>query len=493
MDSRLNPLLRPYLVALPVILVAVLVAQLMQPHFDRTNVVLVYMLAVVVVGFRLGTGPAVMSCLLSVLLYDFINVPPYFSFGSETTAYDYAFTLAAMLITAGLISALAGQLKQKAAESQEQGERTATLYALSSALMDLRSSADVLAMAVRHIRATFAAEAAFLPTALAPEGPAGRPAPGPPVPLQVIADGVQVQVTVLLPVEGRPAFRVGIRGPRHTLGRQEQRDHLCAMLGQCALALERILLQERIQAKEILIQKETLRSNILNTLSHDLRTPLTSIVSASSTFLAELDTLPKPAMRQLGTAIFDEASHMLHMVENLLDMARLQGGIPLAHKWEDLEEIVGSAVTTLRRRSGTHEFRVDVPHGLPFIRGDAVLLERVLINLLENAVKFSAPGTTVSLAAVVRGDCLEVAVGNRGTPIPPEQREKVFEPFHRLHDDVAGGGLGLTICRSIVEAHGGRIWIDAGDGPDTVVRFTLPMPADVPAALQGAVLRTAGE
>jgi two-component system sensor histidine kinase KdpD len=501
MEIRLHTALKRHLVALPVILLAVMVAQLMQPHFDRTNVVMVYMLAVVVVAFRLGTGPAVTSCLLSVLLYDFINVPPYFSFGSETAIHEYVFTLAAMLITAGIISQLADRLKQKASESQEQGERTASLYALSTALAGLRSSSEMVERATRHISHTFTACVEFFPAGELPghvlesgqsgpqQGGCGKDS----TPLYVAKNGRQIQITLPLLVEGQPEFFVSIQGLARTLGARGQRDHLVAMLGQCALALERIRLQERIQGKEILIQKEMLRNSILNALSHDLRTPLTSIVSASSAFIAEMEALPKEALRGLGSAIFEESSHMLHMVENLLDMAKLQGDIPLVRKWEDLEEIVGSAVTALRRRAKTHVFRVDVPHGLPFIYGDAVLLERVLINLLENAVKFSPLGSVVSLFAVGRDDCVEVVVENQGAAIPPGEREKVFDPFYRLHREASGGGLGLTICRSIVEAHEGRIWIEAADEPGTIVRFTLPKPADAPEALQDVPVETSGE
>jgi two-component system sensor histidine kinase KdpD len=499
MEIRLPNSLKRYLVALPVILLAVVLAQLMQPHFDRTNVVMVYMLAVVVVAFRLGTGPAVMSCLLSVLLYDFINVPPYFSFGSETAIYEYAFTLAAMLITAGIVGMLADRLKQKASESQEQGERSARLYALSTALADLRSGSEVQECAIRHISNAFAAGVEFFPAA---GRPGHEPAPGPTelpqggdriAPLYVVENGRQVQATVPLVVAGRPDFFVSVKGPMSSLGTGAQRDHLAAMLGQCALALERIRLQERIQAKEILIQKEMLRNSILNALSHDLRTPLTAIVSASSAFLTEFDALPKESLQGMGAAIFEESSHMLHMVENLLDMAKLQGDIPLVRKWEDLEEIVGSAATALRRRAKAHVFNIDVPHGLPFIYCDAVLLERVLINLLENAVKFSPLGSVVSLTAASRNGCIEVAVGSQGVTIPPEEREKVFDPFYRLHREVSGGGLGLTICRSIVEAHDGRIWIEAAETPGTVVRFTLPMPADMPEALLEASAGLPGE
>lgn len=491
--------LQSYLWALPVILVAVLVAHLMQPYFDQTNVVMVYMLAVVVVAFRLGGGPAAMACLLSVFLFDFINVPPYFTLGAEL--YEYMVTLAVMLVTVGIISMLAGSLRQKAIESAGREARAAALYALSAELAGRQSDADILVATLRHIGQAFHAEAEVfrlrdwlqgrpsLPGELA--GQAESIARAEVSRLFLSERDGRVEVWIPLVVDGTPHSVVQVRSSVAQLGLREEQEHLSAMVGQCVQAMERTLLRERVREKELLIQKESLRNNLLNAVSHDLRTPLASIIGASSSLLAEGDSFSPEARRRLRTVIVEEALHMQHMVENLLDMARFQAGdIVLAQEWEALEEIAGSAVAAIRRRVTSHVISVAVPHDLPFIRCDSVLVERVIINLLENAVKYSPEGGVVTLLAEVRESAIEVAVEDAGPGIPVEARERVFDPFVRLHGGSSGGGLGLTICRSIVEAHGGHTRISTGASGGARVSFTLPLPDSAPAPVQEALAVT---
>lgn len=480
--------LQRYLVTLPVVLAAGLVAHGMQPYFDRTNVIMVYMLAVVVIAFRLGGGPAVMACLISSFLIDFINVPPYFSIGPEV--FEYLITQVVMLITVGIISLLAGSLRQKARESGEREAHAAALYALSAELAGLQSGSEILASTCRHVRQAFDADVEVCRREDGrPDGTASPvPAPASPEAAADAADAffagdARGRVSAWLPLhyDGEPRGGLRVSADTARLGSNEQRDQLVAMVGQCVQAMERTLLRERVQEKELLIQKQALRNSLLSAVSHDLRTPLASIIGASSSLLAEGDRFSVEGRQRLRSVIFEEAQHMLHMVENLLDMARFQSGdVTLALEWEALEEIAGSAVAAIRRRVETHEVRVAVPHDLPFLRCDGVLVERVIINLLENAVKYSPPGSVVELMAEAGADAVTVTVADAGEGIPEALREKVFDPFFRLQSGVAGGGLGLTICRSIVEAHGGRIRMTAGATGGAVVCFTLPLAPGAP-------------
>lgn len=485
--------LRKYLVTLPVILVAVLVAHLMQPYFDRTNVVMVYMLAVVVVAFRLGGGPATLACLLSVFLFDFINVPPYFSLGEEV--YEYVFTLIVMLITAGIISTLAGRLRQKVEESKDRESRTASLYALSAELAGMQSDKDIIQSSITHLAQAFHADVKVLHaedwmhyTATANEGnspvaevdflsSSGK--------LHIHEADHRVYGSSPLIIEGDIRFVVLLETTTRWLGSLEQREYLSAMLGQCVQAMERAILMERVHEKEIVIQKELLRNSILNTVSHDLRTPLASIIGASSSLMAEGESFSEKSREQLRSVIFEEANHMMHMVENILDMAKLQGGdVRISREWEAIEEIVGSAVATIRRRVSSTDIILDVPQDLPFLRCDSVLIERVIINLLENAVKYSPSDASIKLSAQVKDQMMHVMIADEGEGIPAEQRSNVFDPFYRLRPSVAGSGLGLTICRSIVGVHGGAIWIEPSFGVGTTVCFTLPLPLEVPEVSQ---------
>lgn len=453
--------LNRYLVTLPIILAAMLVAQLLQPYFNETNVIMVYMLAVVVVAFRLGLGPAAMACPLGVFLYDFVNVQPYFQMTGSI--YEYAFTLLVMLITVGIIAAQADKLRRKAAES-------AALYALSAELADLQSEADILECLERHLALAFRVK--VLPAD--EKGPVDEVGQEPHV---LPAGRGRAQMILPLQVEGGIRYQMVVSAGRRELGSRDRRDHLSAMVGQGVQALERISLRERVQEKEILIQKESLRNSILNTISHDLRTPLASIIGASSSLQSEAERISVQSSRRLHAIIHAEAVHMRHLVDNLLDMARLQGGnVRLACAWEALEEIASSAVATQRRRAKGREITVAVPPDLPLVRCDSMLIERVLINLLENAVKYSLPGSAVRLTACLQTDHLQVTVASRGKAIPTEEREKVFEPFYRIQPStVDGGGLGLTICRGIISAHGGEIWITSADEGETLVHFTLPL------------------
>lgn len=449
--------LRRYLTILPIIGTAVLAAYLMEPYFDRTNVVMVYMLAVVLAAFLLGWWPAAVVCLVSIFLYDFINVPPYFTLSTEF--YEYLFTLITMLITAGTISMLAGRLRLEVQDSEEREARTAAQYALSAALANVSTEQDVIDCAARHISQAFRADAGTGTDATAS----------------------QVAEPLLIPATepGHPPHRLAVGVPAGQLTSREQHDQLHAMLQQCRDAMERLRLNREVHEKDVRIQKESLRNSILNTLSHDLRTPLAAILGASSSLL-DGDSFTPESRQRLRAIIHDEATHMMNLVENLLNMAKLQGGdITLASEWEAIEELVGSAVSTLRRRYPAQVLEVDVPTDLPFLRCDSVLIERVLINLMENAIKFSPPGAPVRLTARHQGRQLELVVADQGCGIPEEERQKVFEPFYRLDTTVAGGGLGLSICRSIIEAHGGAIWI-APVPQGTAVHVTLPLPQDAP-------------
>lgn len=477
-----------YLTTLPVVFGAVLIAHLMQPYFDQTNIAMVYMLAVVIVAFMLGTGPAIITCLLSISLFDFINVPPHFSFESST--YEYAFALGVMLVTAVTISRLAERLRQQAADSEDREARMAALYALSMELAERPSQEDILSSVRTHIANAFQAgvnifyaEPGSSITSLLPHDARDAFEASEGMLTQESKD--KVMVGIPLTVDGDPYCLVLVSSTPRWLGKLEQRRHLASMLHQSAQAIERINLRRRVHDSEIRIQKESLRNSILSTISHDLRTPLAAIIGASSSLMEEGDSFSPESRNQLRSVIHEESVHLLNMVENLLDMAKLQGGdIQMSREWEALEEIAGSAVNAIKRRNKTHDIRVDVPEDLPLVQCDGVLLERVIINLLENATKYSPPGTVVTLSARAEAHEIRVAVDDKGMGIPHAHQQKVFDPFFRLNPAIGGGGLGLTICRRIIEAHNGHIWIAQNQSQGTRVEFTLPVTSHPPVPAQ---------
>jgi two-component system sensor histidine kinase KdpD len=225
-----------------------------------------------------------------------------------------------------------------------------------------------------------------------------------------------------------------------------------------------------------------LRNSLLAALSHDLRTPLTVLVGlAESLYL----TKPELSAPQLETAeaITEEAHRMSALVSNLLDMARIEsGGVKLNLEWQSLEEVVGTALDATRGILKQHRVEVRLPPGLPLVRFDALLIERVLVNLLENAAKYTAPGSTVTVSAEIVADQLRVSVADNGPGLPMGREDAVFEKFTRGHRESAtpGVGLGLAICRAIIESHGGKILGVNSPGGGASFNFTLPL-GDPPA------------
>jgi len=430
---------RTLLSVLFILFVVVLAHLLEQAQFGRSNVVMVYMLAVVVVAVQMGLWPAVLTSLLGVPLFHYFDVPPYFQL--DASELEHTFSLGVMLATALIVSSVASRLRQQALVSEERANQNAALYALASELAEELPDAEVLALTARHVARAFRLPA---------------------VPPHATVD----------------AIRAAVPG-----GHAD--SHLDAMLRLAAQALERSRLRERLRGSERRAQQEALRSSVLGAVSHDLRTPLASIIGASSSLVDSGEAYAPDVRGRLGRVIHEEALQMKRMVENLLDFARLRSSQQeVQADWQALEEMVGSALATIRRRTRDHRLVVDVPAELPLLRCNGVLIERVLTNLVENAVKFSPPGSTVTLRARRCGDQLELRVLDEGAGIEPARRESIFEPFTRFGSQ-EGSGLGLAICRGIVEAHGGSVVAEDAEGGGACFVLRLPIGGEPPALPSG--------
>lgn len=476
--------LRNYLISLIIMLMAVIITSLSQGFVDQSSLVMVYILAVAITAFFLSLGPAIFISLCSVVIFDFLNLPPYMEFSRKPA--EYLFTLAGMLITAAIISTLSARLRQKLAESKLRELRTSGLYALSEALAASRSNEEAVQITLRHLSGLFATTAEMLGQHELAQTAGRLPARE-----DIISGAVSGKVfkyqdneiiNIFIPVhiDGQFYGLVSLATRHQLLADSEQTEHLQTMIRQMMLAIERNNLQHKIHQSEMRIQQEQLRNTILNAISHDLRTPLATIIGASSSLAAPASLSPE-ARQRLSLAVYEEAVHMQSMVENLLEMARIQSGDWQIHQdWQAMEEIVGSALVSLRRRLQQHEIIVNVPDNLPLIRCDSTLIERVIINLIENAGKYSPEGSVVCLNACCHDDGLQVSVIDKGIGIPLAEQDKVFEPFYRVNSNKTGFGLGLGICRSIIQAHHGVISICSSPGEGTTVTFVLPVPADSP-------------
>jgi two-component system, OmpR family, sensor histidine kinase KdpD len=273
---------------------------------------------------------------------------------------------------------------------------------------------------------------------------------------------------------------VGVLGlkpdPLDHLSQMEQRHQVAAFAAQIALAMERARLAEETSRARSEIEAEQLRSSLLSSVSHDLRTPLAVITGATSTLLQPESRLEDDTRQELLKTVLEEAERLNRLIRNLLDMTRLEAGaVKVKKEWLPLEELVGAALDRTEARLAGRDVHVNVPVNLPLVACDPVLIEQTLINLLENAAKYSSG--PIDIDATATSDELIVQVGDRGPGVPPGEELNVFDKFQRgaRDGDREGVGLGLTICRAIVAAHGGRIWVSAREGGGASFRFSLPI------------------
>jgi two-component system sensor histidine kinase KdpD len=492
-----------YAAAAGVCAVATALAWALFGRFEATNLVMVYLLGVLGVAYRYGRGPAVATSVLSVALFDFLFVPPYYSFAVSDS--QYLLTFGVMLVVGLVISNLTASVRLQARVAQHRQLRTEALYTMTRELSRASSQDDVVAIAVRHVSTVFEAQAVVLlqgatgtiahPTAPGIYGSfhgadlgiarwvhANRVAAGLGTHTLTGADALYLPLAAAHQVVGVLAV-LPARSER--LNIPEQRHLLETFAGQIASALERVQLASERALLARKSEAESVRNSLLNAISHDLRTPLAVLVGASSSLTESPESLSDAARRELSATIHDEAQRMTVLVNNLLDMARLESGsAPLARQWSSLEELVGSVLNRLKAALADHPVHVALPPDLPLLSVDPVLIEQVLANLLENAAKYTPTGTPIDVSANSTSEGVVVEVADRGPGFPPGDEAKLFDKFYRVRTEAAqrGVGLGLAICKAIVAAHGGTITATNRMGGGAVFRFVLP--AGTPPAVE---------
>ncbi|HME40829.1 MAG TPA: two-component system sensor histidine kinase KdpD [Steroidobacteraceae bacterium] len=472
-------------------------------HFDRSNLVAIFILTVVLVAVRFGRGPAALAAVLSVGSFDFFFVPPRFSFAVSDVQYLLTFGI---MLTVGLITGqLTAGLRFQARVASHREERAGSLYEIARDLSGAVQIDQVVRISDESIERTFRAGAALLlPNEL------GQ--------LTVTSARTDAALTVDIGIaqwafdKGQPAgfstdtlpgtdvLYIPLRAPirsrgvlavkahnRRLLRIPEQRQLLDTFAALIAIALERVHYVDVAQDALVRMESERLRNSLLAALSHDLRTPLTVLVGLAESLALTKPPL-SPAQIETAEAIQDEARRMSTLVSNLLDMARIESGeVKLNLQWQPLEEVVGSALNAAHGMLSQHVVEVSIPRDLPLVRFDALLIERVLVNLLENAAKYTPPGSTVTLSAEAVADRLSVSVADDGPGLPVGREEAVFQKFTRGERESAtpGVGLGLSICRAIVESHQGSIVAAHRPGGGARFTFTLPL-GNPPAAAEEA-------
>jgi two-component system, OmpR family, sensor histidine kinase KdpD len=498
--SRVSPL-KEYLWAALVVTLCSLAGWAAFRHFTVTDIAMIYLLGTVVVSSRSGRGPALAAVFVSIALFDFFFVPPYLTFA--VSDLQFVSTFGVMLVISLVISGLTVRVREQAGFARERESRTAALYAMSRELTTARDRSQLVDVVRRQIGASFGAAVQLL---LPDEAGSLAPLEGqaPTYSLDDRERGVaqwvfQRDQSAGLGTDTLPAARalylplrasghlVGVLGvmpsdPRRFQG-PAQRQLLEAFADQVALALERMTLERQTQQTQVEIEAERLRTALLSSLSHDLRTPLAGI-TGSATSLLQDRSMRDEVRRDLLQTIVEEAQRMNRLIGNLLDMIRVETQTLVVQKeWQPLEEPIGVALIRLDERLQGREVQVQLPPDLPLVPLDGLLIEEVLINLLENAVKYTPAGSPITISARADNETVTVDVADRGPGLPPGEEARIFEKFYRSVGAPPGGGvgLGLTICRGIVQAHGGRIWAENRPNGGAVFRFTLPIEGTPPA------------
>ncbi|WP_269631198.1 DUF4118 domain-containing protein [Pelomonas sp. BJYL3] len=465
----------------------------LQWAFAQTNIVMVFLLAVLWVGWKQGRGPAVLASFLSVGLFDFFFVEPKLSFAVSDV--QYLLTFAVMLAVGLLTGQLTAGLRYQALVASERERRARLLFELTSDLAGALQTDQVLEVAERtlarevqgqvliytldlHEQLQPSPREALLSDADRPDAGTARWALDHRQAAGLSTDTLPGSPWHYLPLEAPMRLR-GVMALRpRALGTVLQPE-LGAQLATCGRiigqALERVHYVEVAQQALVQIESERLRNSLLSALSHDLRTPLAVLYGLSQT-LETLPGLPAQA-RELSLTLQQQSRRVGAMVNNLLDMARLESGsLQLNRQWQPLEEVIGTSLQILGDSLAQHRLQMRLPPGLPLLNLDAALMERVLCNLLENAVKYTPPGSQITLAAVTEPDRVVLSVEDDGPGLPAGREEQLFNKFSRgeKESSTPGVGLGLAICRAIVETHGGRIWAERSALGGAAFKIALP-------------------
>lgn len=492
-----------YLAAAAVVAIVSAGAWLIFGHRHAADVVMTYLLGIVLIATRFGFRPSILGSILSLLAFDFFFSPPFFAL--TVTDVHHSVTFAVMLVVAVVIAKLTQRVRDQVEVARRSERRTALLYAMSRELARTEGFAALVRVGARHVEQVFEAATAIVTidkcgvshTDYTTER-AGL--------AEVREDGVirwvhehrrQAGVGtetlassrgfyVPLVASGAGADALGILGiypeDRQRFEDPEQQRLADAFATLLATAIERARLAEETERARVQIEAEQLRSTLLSSVSHDLRTPLAVMRGVASALVDDDPRLSDGARKDLASALLEETDRLERQVRNLLDMTRLEsGGVRLRKDWQSVQEVIGAAWGRVEPLLTRRTVNVRAPAEL-VAAFDGVLVEQVVVNLLENASKYTPEGSPIDVTARRAGDEIVVEIADRGIGIPADEHSRVFDKFHRgTSARTKGGvGLGLTICRAIVAAHGGRTWVSDRSGGGAAFAFTIPLGGEPP-------------
>ena len=483
-----------YLSSLMLVMAATLLSSLVVPFLSPTNLVMIYLLAVVVAAVLLSLKPAILTAALGVLAFDFFFVSPRWTFTVNDT--EYIFTFFGLFSVGLVISTLVTKARVRAMVMRERELQTESLYYLSRDLAAAINMESVMAAVIKNISETLEAELAVL----VPDGEQMHTAA---ISKDLVLDEKESAVAdwafrnhqvagvgtetlgsaqlLYLPLHTSASFlgvlavklakKSDYRSPHH-------RRLLDAFATQISLAMERVQLAQQAEHAQILLAREALERALLNSISHDLRTPLVSIIGALSSLRDPSMPLNDRRRQDLLNGAWDEAERLNRFVGNLLDMTRLEAGELRVQKEPcDVQDLIGCALAALDPKLVGRDVSVQLAEGLPLVSMDMVLMTQVLVNLLDNALKYSPIDSSLEIRAHTQAHHLRIVVLDRGPGIPEPDLHRIFDKFFRLPvpEGVSGTGLGLSICKGIVEAHEGTIWAENRSSGGLRIILQLPL------------------
>lgn len=510
-DGETPRVLAPYGASLAMVAAATAFSYAIREVVEFGNIALLYQLPIVLSAFWWGRWPAYFTGISSVLIYDFMFIPPVFTFSVDDIRFLWSFLT--FLVVAFVIGGRTEQLRHEAVTAKMREKSTRALFEFSREIAAVIDPALIARqLAIRAADAMNRRVFVLLPDKTGRlvvwSGTASGMNPGAATEGigQPLADEAEAEVAawvfghrqmagrstgtlpgaenLYLPLATRENI-MGVLGIHivEKLITPEQRQLMEAWAGLAALAIERAQLAEKARGAALVLESDKLRTALLNSITHELRTPLASIIGSASTLL-EADALYSPEdRRELLENIKEGSSRMNLILSNLLDTARIESGMmKLKDDWCDIEDIIGSSLRHLTDQVKGRPLDISIGPDLPLIHGDSVLLGQVLVNLIDNAVKYSPPESRIGIRSFVEDDSLVVEVLDRGSGIPESEAAKVFNKFYRIQRDagnVPGTGLGLPICKSIIEAHGGSISARNREDGGAVFRFRIPLDNDI--------------
>jgi two-component system, OmpR family, sensor histidine kinase KdpD len=474
MDVRrkaLHELLR-YLATGTTVLITTFVLVQFEADLEIQLIALLFLVPVLVSTVLWGLIPGVLASFLAFLSFNYYFILPYHTLQIHKT--QDLITLIIFLVVSVVISQLIGQAREGMRMARGREWEATRMYELISALAGLQDNEAIAKVLAQHTFDTFqslyvevSVEEYLDSTAVTVQVPDGARPMG--------TTMLRFPLMTARGLEGEMALQT-----RETILTLEEKRLLLAYTSQGALAFERVRLASSVNRTRVLEESDRMKSSLLSSVSHELRSPLAAIKASVSSLRSGTVDWDNPARAELLETIEEETDSLNFLVGNLLDMSRIESGaLKPYQRWNSIGEISASAARKMHKQLQNHILEMNLPETLPLVPTDYLLIEQVFVNLLSNSAKYAPEQTVISISAVQEGDCLHVRVANQGPAVAVEHLERIFEKFHRVTeaDRVTGTGLGLSICKGIVEAHGGKIWA-ANEPKQFAFHFCLPLSLD---------------